>query len=394
LKVVADAVLVAAAPRSRTVADLVTSRLSAPGATPIGEVVRLFERNPEVDSLAVVNGSGEGARLVSRARFFLQLGKRFGYSLFENRPVDLLAEEGSTVEASADPVEVIQLATQREDARIYDDILVLQQGRYVGTVSMRSLLAHNKDLLLASLAEVGALDSKYRELQELNRLQAEFMANVTHELRSPVNAILGLLQVMGLDAQLPDRHQRTLSALRLRAQDLATLIDNVLDAARLEAGALEPILEDVPLEPLLLDVLGAAEALVGAKPVEVRPAFRGLPPTLSTDAVYLKRILTNLLSNAVKFTDSGHIALHAAPGPGCLVIQVSDTGAGIPPQDLPRLFERFVQGGSARQRRGGTGLGLTIVKGLLAQLGGSIEVASRVGVGTTFTLRLPTGGRT
>jgi signal transduction histidine kinase len=108
----------------RTIGDLISHDLAVEANTSMAKVVRIFESHPDVDSLAVLGGGR--IQLVSRARFFLQLGRRFGYALFENRPVSLLAEEGSVVEAAMEPIEVIQLATQRKSARIYDDILVVE----------------------------------------------------------------------------------------------------------------------------------------------------------------------------------------------------------------------------------------------------------------------------
>jgi hypothetical protein len=202
----------------RTIADLVTSRLWLDVETPIGNVVRIFERDPAADSVAIVDGARVG--LIARARFFLQLGQRFGYSLYEHRPARLLMEEGSTVDAGADPVEVIALATQREPSRLYDDILVLEDARYAGTVSMRSLLVHHKDLLLASVAEIGTLDDENARLRvEQAAIQAAH-ARALEEARLTVHAMRGALRVLVSDATLPGKHLRTASELLARTQDL------------------------------------------------------------------------------------------------------------------------------------------------------------------------------
>ncbi len=139
-------------------------------------VLRTLQRQPGTDSVAVVDGARVG--LVVRSRLLMQLGRRFGYSLYEHRPARLLMEEGSTVDAGADPIEVIALAAQREPERLDDDILVLREGRYAGTMSMRSLLVHHKDLLLASVAEVDALARENRRLQELLRRTSELLARL------------------------------------------------------------------------------------------------------------------------------------------------------------------------------------------------------------------------
>jgi hypothetical protein len=199
----------AAAPR--TIAELVTSTLWLDATTPVGNVVRIFERDPVADSVAVVDGARVG--LIARSRFFLQLGQRFGYSLYEHRPARLLMEEGSTVDEGADPVEVIALATQREPERLYDDILVLSEGRYAGTVSMRSLLVHHKDLLLASVAEIGTLLAENARLREAQARAAE-------EARLTVHAMRGALRLLVSDPTLPGKHLRTVGDLLARSQEL------------------------------------------------------------------------------------------------------------------------------------------------------------------------------
>jgi signal transduction histidine kinase len=370
------------------IADLITTDLSIDADTRVGDVVRVFEANPELDALAVLDG-GAPPRMVSRSRLLLQLGRRFGYALFENRPIRLLAEEGSPVEADADPVEVITLASRREATRIYDDILVVKHGRYAGIVSMRSLLAHHKDLLVASLGERDALDARNRELHELQRLQAEFMANITHELRTPVNLVLGIARVMMGDPELPRRQLRNLERLMARGQELSALVDNVLEVSRLEAGAVRVTPEEVHLGPFLEDVVRSIEPLLAGKPVEPCTRLGPLGPAFVTDAVLLRRVLTNLLANAVKFTEAGQILVEADRRGSQLTLRVRDTGIGIAEEDLPRLFSRFTQLDSTRRKRhAGTGLGLAIVKGLLDALGGTIAVESRPGHGSTFTVEL------
>jgi signal transduction histidine kinase len=370
------------------IADLVTSTLHVAREASISAAARLFEERPEADSMAVLGGPR--VRLLSRSRFFLQLGRRFGYSLFENRPVDLLAEEGSTVDAEAEPLEVITLATQREPARVYDDILVLESGRYLGTVSMRAQLAHHKDLLVASLGEREALEARHRELQELHRVQSEFLANVTHELRTPVNLMLGIGRVMMGDPELSRPQLKNVERLLARGQELLALVDNVLEVSRLEAGVVRVTAEPVHLGPFLEDVVRSVEPLLLGKPVALCARLGPPGPAFGTDPVLLRRVLTNLLANAVKFTDAGHITLEAERRGALLTLSVIDTGVGMAEEDLPRLFARFTQLDSTRRKRHpGAGLGLAIVKGLLEALDGTVRVASRPGHGTTFTVVLP-----
>jgi hypothetical protein len=202
----------------RTIAELVTSTLWLDATTPVGNVVRIFERDPVADSVAIVDGARIG--LIARSRFFLQLGQRFGYSLYEHRPARLLMEEGSTVDEGADPVEVIALATQREPERLYDDILVLSGGRYSGTVSMRSLLVHHKDLLLASVAEIGTLGEENARLRLDQAAVQAAHARTLETARLSVHALRGALRVLAADTALPGKHVKTLGELLARSQEL------------------------------------------------------------------------------------------------------------------------------------------------------------------------------
>jgi len=154
--------------------------------------------------------------------------------------VALLAEDGSTVETDADPVEVISLATQRESARVFDDIIVVQRGRYVGTVSMRALLAHHKELLVQGIAERAILEERNRRLEEVGRIQAEFVANMTHELKSPLNTMLGVAQILKAEPAIDERHHRKLDLLMARGQDLLAIINNILDLSQIESGRWRP----------------------------------------------------------------------------------------------------------------------------------------------------------
>lgn len=372
--------------------DLVSSTLSVDADVSIAEVSRLFEAQPDADSIAVLDGARVG--IVVRARFYLQLGRRFGYALFENREVRLLAEEGSTVEADADPVEVITLATQRDPQRIYDDLLVVEQGRYVGTVAVRSLLAHHKDLLAASIAELALLDERNRRLEELQRLQSEFVANMTHELRAPLHALLGSVRLLADEPALHEALRPAVLGLGRRAQAVLAIVDNVLDLARLEAGAMEPLLEDVDVAALCEEALTAIQPLVDHKHVRLERRLRGLTQSCRVDPVFLRRILGNLLSNAAKFTESGRVLLDVELERGWLTLRVHDTGIGIRAADLERLFQRFTQLEAARTKRhSGSGLGLAIVKGLAERLGGAVSVSSREGEGSTFSVRVPVAPR-
>ncbi len=376
-------------PVFRRIAELITSDAWVAADRPIRSLVVLFDARPDLDSVAVIEPDGH-VGIVCRSRFFLQLGKRFGYALFENRPIRMLMEEGSTVEANADPVEVITVATQREPARLYDDIVVLEHGTFRGIVSMRSLMAHHKELLFASFQEVASLDARNRQLEETNRVQTEFMANMTHELRTPLNTLLGVTELMRRDPGFPTNHHRNLDRLRSRGLDLLGIINNILDMSALQAGAKRAYLEEINLPDFLDEVLASAHALAAGRTLHVGARIQDIPTLFVTDSVFLRRILGNLLGNAIKFTEAGSVTLAAQQSGDCLVLSVADTGVGIAPADCERLFTRFTQLDCTRSKRhAGTGLGLAIVKGLAEELSGTVGVHSTPGEGSTFSVRLP-----
>jgi signal transduction histidine kinase len=370
------------------IGSLVTNDACISADKEVRSLIALFDARPDLDSVGVIDGTRIG--MVSRSRFFLQLGHRFGYALFENRPVRLLMEEASTVDADQDPVEVIALATQREPYRLYDDILVLKDGVFRGLVSMRSLMAHHKDLLFASFDEVTALNARNRHLEEVNHMQSEFVANMTHELRTPLNTLLGVTEIMRRDPGFPAHHVRNLDRMRSRSLDLLEIVNNLLDISGLQAGGMKPIAEDFDLVSFLEETVASAEALAAGRPIHVLLDLGRLPTSFVSDPVLLRRILGNLMSNAVKFTEQGKVTLSASSDQGRLVLEVRDTGVGISSADCQRLFSRFTQLESTRSKRhAGTGLGLAIVKGFVQQLGGQVFVESTPGQGSTFTVCLP-----
>jgi signal transduction histidine kinase len=225
----------ASAPSTPTIGGLITSDLRVDGNDPISRVLELWESHPGDDGMAVIDG--ERVRFLSRSRFFLQLGRRFGYSLFEKRPALLLAEDGSTVEADMDPVEVISIATQREPARIYDDLLVVSGGRFQGLVSMRSLIIHHKDLLVQGIADRATLEERNRLLREVGQAQGEFMASLTEDLRRPVDTLLAAVQALSAEVD-PSAQASHLELLRARAQEAVSVLDDLQDLAGLARGDL------------------------------------------------------------------------------------------------------------------------------------------------------------
>jgi signal transduction histidine kinase len=228
-----------------------------------------------------------------------------------------------------------------------------------------------------------------------NRAKSEFLASMSHELRTPLNAVLGYAQLLAMDSSLSARQARGVDAIHQSGQHLLELINDILDLARIEAGRTE--LNPGPVN--LTTFLKAAVNLMQVKAHEKRLLFAfepaaDLPETVLVDERRLRQVLLNLLGNAIKFTDRGTVTLRAdaepeGPANVLLRLEVEDTGVGMRPEDLGRIFEPFEQVGDAQRRSGGTGLGLTITRALVNDMGGKVQVSSEPGRGTCFRVELP-----
>jgi ammonium transporter len=227
--------------------------------------------------------------------------------------------------------------------------------------------------------------------EEAGSAKGRFLANMSHELRTPLNAIIGFTRIVSRNAEaLPERQVDNLSKILVSAEHLLSMIDEILDLSRVEAGLVILDVSEADVGDLLREVSDSLEPLVDRPRVRLLvEADPGLPPVI-TDREKLKQILLNLVSNAVKYTDDGSIAVRAQATDGRLRIGVSDTGVGISGEELGKIFDEFHRADStAARRRRGTGLGLTISRRLARALGGDVSVKSEVGVGSTFTLDLP-----
>jgi signal transduction histidine kinase/CheY-like chemotaxis protein len=253
---------------------------------------------------------------------------------------------------------------------------------------------HAEELEARVRERTQALEEANRQLESASRHKSEFLANMSHELRTPMNAIIGFTRLVmrrGKDI-LPTRDYDNLGKILISADHLLTLINDILDLSKIEAGRMEVHSSSFALDPLIDVCLRTVEPLVRSERLQLAKDIESGLSSLFTDQAKLKQILVNLLSNAVKFTEEGTITVSAWQRHGHVVITVSDTGIGVPADKLELIFEEFRQVDSSTTRRySGTGLGLSISRHLARLLGGDISVQSTFGMGSTFTVSIPLG---
>ena len=227
-----------------------------------------------------------------------------------------------------------------------------------------------------------------------SQAKSEFLANISHELRTPMNGLLGMLDLV-LDSPVGGEQREQVEIAQRCAYSLLDLLNDILDLSKIEAGRM--ILEKVPfdLRSVAEDCVRAQSAKAQQKGIEVRYEYSGDVTNVTGDPLRLRQIVANLLSNAIKFTEKGWVSVRQsvsteADGKLTMVLDVADTGSGIPAEKVPLIFEKFTQADSSISRKyGGTGLGLAITKRLVELQGGQIRVESRVGRGSTFTVEIP-----
>ncbi|MCL1471917.1 response regulator [Argonema antarcticum] len=244
-----------------------------------------------------------------------------------------------------------------------------------------------------------AMQAAKAAAEAANRAKSTFLANMSHELRSPLNAILGFAQIMSLSQTLPSEHGENLGIVRRSAEHLLTVIDDVLDMAKIEAGRTTLNETNFDLHRLLNDLKQMFQLKAEDKGLELVFVSLDVPKYVRTDQVKLLQVLINLMTNAIKFTTSGTVSVRVRRGMGeweverregfratrcSLHFEVEDTGPGIDPDELDSVFEAFVQTKTGQQAQEGTGLGLPISRKFVQLMGGEITVSSEVGKGTTF----------
>jgi PAS domain S-box-containing protein len=284
-------------------------------------------------------------------------------------------------------------------APIFDEL-----GRVTGLVGAARDVTqiHEAEMQLrARTAELEAekerAERAVEEAREASRLKSEFLSTMSHELRTPMNAIIGYSHLLldGLDGELTEQQAADIGQIARSADQLLGLIDDVLDLSKIEAGRMDLATESIDIGGVVRQVVDSLTPQASAKGIALEIDVVGRLGEIDADPKRIRQILLNLVSNAVKFTERGKVTVAARALPGTVEVRVTDTGIGIEKEALTYIFDEFRQAdGSTTRRFGGTGLGLAIARNLAQLHGGDIDVVSTVGIGSTFTLRLPARKRT
>jgi signal transduction histidine kinase len=271
-------------------------------------------------------------------------------------------------------------------ARLYDTQQEIQR-------SLLRTQALNEAVKTANIELEGARAAAL----EAKNFRGQFLANMSHELRTPLNAIIGFSEamvnypMMYSNVPLPSAYRQDLDQINNSGKQLLALINDILDLSKVDAGRLDLEVEKVDAEEMIKYVMAQSAGLKGDKPIKFRRDAAEPVPFIRGDSLRIRQVMLNLLSNAAKFTDEGTITVGTRPQEdGTVLFWVADSGIGIPPQDMDKIFEEFRQGTSGRRKgRAGSGLGLAIARQLLGLMNGKIWAESKLGEGSTFYFTLP-----
>jgi len=361
------------------------------GAAAIG--AQLVQVGRLVDTLEV--GDGETGTVVRMARRLPAGGPRLTPERMDEiraglaehvpgTPLDELSVQNQQLIAALDEVRA-----QRDDlARLNAELEETNRGVMALYHQLSDELEATNRGVVALYAE---LDERSAQLRAASEAKSRFLANVSHELRAPVTAVIGLTRLLLDPASDPlsPEQRRQVDLIGGSASDLLTLVNDLLDLAKAEAGRVEPQWSEVDLRALFGQLRGTLRPLATRPEVDLVVEEPGVP-SLRSDEVLLARVLRNLLTNAIKFTAEGSVTLAARAVDDDVEFTVTDTGVGIPAELHDRIFEEFYQVPGSRAVTGkGTGLGLPYARRLVGILGGGLRVDSAPGAGSTFTVRLP-----
>jgi signal transduction histidine kinase/ActR/RegA family two-component response regulator len=321
----------------------------------------------------------ETERLVLWNEACERLAQPFGLVLQPGTAWSSLRHAGRTAAPGGDEHEQDEwLAPDGRWLRV--EICPLESGRSIAVLT---------DITELKTSAVEMAEAKVRA-EAANKAKSEFLANMSHEIRTPLNGVLGMAQVMAA-GELSDKQRDRLTVIQDSGSALLSILNDILDLSKIQAGRLELEVAPFAADQLAESVAAAFQGAAKAKGIELKTQIDA-EATVSWmgDPLRLRQVLSNLIGNAIKFTSEGSVCLEAAVVKRRLVFRVRDTGIGMEPDQIPRLFEKFSQADTSTTRRyGGTGLGLAICEELVSLMEGKITAESRCGAGSCFTVALP-----
>ncbi|MFN4101473.1 MAG: ATP-binding protein [Pararhodobacter sp.] len=383
--------------------DIALSVPPVPSSTMAGAALSLFLSDPAMFALPVRRAGGDGDAQsivhVTRTRFMEALAGPNGRDVFMSRPILHIACEYPVLAEGTTPVALIaKQAAETGSSALTDGVIVLRDGAYLGIASpsamLKAIAEENTARARSQQAGQKQIDALQTRLKLLAEGRSRFLGFVGHEIRTPLTGILGVADL--ITEQAPTAETRRLAeTIASSGQHLERLLNDMLDLSRLEAGKLPVAVQPFDLRQFAAETRDLWQPRLDAKRVALRMAVaRSAEARIESDAGRLRQILFNLVSNAVKFTDRGQVTVQLSTEPAdtdlSLIMTVADTGRGISDADKARLFEAFEQVDETTAATfGGSGLGLSIARGLARRLGGEIVLTDNPGGGCLFTVAVP-----
>jgi signal transduction histidine kinase len=384
--------------------------------TVLNALVQSAIRLCEADMAAIQKQQGQGYQQIATQGF----PEDFSAFIAKNLPFE--AAEGSVLgrtvkqrrpvqveDVLADPNYTFLEGQKRAGFRTVLGVPLIREGIPLGAMTLMrktvkpftakqiELVTTFADQAVIAIENVRLFDEiqdKSRQLAEASQHKSQFLANMSHELRTPLNAIIGVSEMLREDAEAAGQDLEPLDRVLGAGRHLLALINDILDLSKIEAGRMELQLEDFALAPLIDGVVKTVEPLAAKSSNQLVVRCDGAIGSVHADSMRLRQAMLNLLSNANKFTERGTITVDAGHGQengrDWITIAVADTGIGMTPEQIGKLFQEFSQAEASTARKyGGTGLGLAISKRFCQMMGGDITVESVHGHGSSFTIRLP-----
>jgi len=347
------------------------------GAAGLGVVHRIFPRPASADTIV-------GRVILTRQPALIRdIEREEGVPALSRRMIEALETRSQVtipMLRAGEPIGAMTIGWAEPDA--FDD----QQIALVQGFAAQAVIA------IENVRLFRALEQKSRELEVASQHKSEFLANMSHELRTPLNAIIGFSEVLSerMFGELNEKQEEYLKDIYASGMHLLSLINDILDLSKIEAGRMELELMDFDLPAALDSALTLVRQRAARRGISLDSNVDERLGQIQADERKIRQVVLNLLSNAIKFTpEGGRIEVGAVPRDGSVEVSVSDTGIGIAPEDQEAVFEEFRQVGTAEKKAEGTGLGLTLCRKFIELHGGRIWVKSQVGAGSTFGFTIP-----